>query len=112
MRAPDRRVADRFSLKIPMFLQKWRSVALKEDVESVNLSGSGAYFNTEFVLRTGDVVELTLQMPREVTGVLSTRWRCTGHVIHVRQASAPGEPLGVGVQFDCYEISRFATSNC
>ena len=35
-----------------------------------------------------------------------SEWRCTGHVVRVEEVRAPGGKQGVGVQFDCYEVSR------
>jgi hypothetical protein len=45
-------------------------------------------------------------MPEEITGEATTEWLCTGHVVRVNPVhSSPGK-LGVGVQFDCYQILR------
>ena len=45
-------------------------------------------------------------MPEEVAGETPTEWRCTGHVVRVELDEGPEGKLGVGVQFDCYEVSR------
>jgi hypothetical protein len=44
-------------------------------------------------------------MPEKIVGPSTTEWRCTGHVVRVERIDTSGE-LGVGVQFDCYEVSR------
>jgi hypothetical protein len=43
-------------------------------------------------------------MPEEISGNPATEWRCTGHVVRVEPVDTPRGKLGVGVQFDCYEI--------
>jgi hypothetical protein len=45
-------------------------------------------------------------MPEEITDEPSAQWRCTGHVVRVERADPKGGKVGVGVQFDCYEVSR------
>jgi hypothetical protein len=45
-------------------------------------------------------------MPEEITDEPSTEWRCTGHVVRVERVDSTKGKLGVGVQFDCYEVSR------
>ena len=106
MQASDRRRADRLRRRIPMCLHVWKSTVPAQKVESVNLSESGVYFTTDFLLHEGEVVELILDMPEELTGELVAKWRCTGHVVYVQPTASPRDALGVGVQFDCYEIAR------
>ena len=45
-------------------------------------------------------------MPEIVLGEPASEWRCTGHVVRVEAIAATGGKLGVGVQFDCYEVAR------
>jgi hypothetical protein len=106
MQTSDRRGTDRLRLRIPMSLHLWKSSVPYENVESLNLSENGVYFTTDCVLHEGEIVELFLSMPEELTGALATIWQCTGHVVHVETTGSPRDILGVGVQFDCYEISR------
>lgn len=89
-----------------MYLQMWKSPVLGQRVESVNISESGVYFTTDCPLYEGEVVDLTLDMPEALTGEQATKWRCTGHVVYVQRTVFPRDALGVGVQFDCYEVSR------
>jgi hypothetical protein len=72
----------------------------------VNLSQRGIYFATDSPLHQGETLEVFFNMPEEIAGEPSTEWRCTGHVVRVEEIEATGGKLGVGVQFDCYEVSR------
>ncbi len=57
-------------------------------------------------MREGEVVEILLKMPEEISGEPTNEWRCTGHVVRVELADFPRGKFGVGVQFYCYEASR------
>jgi Tfp pilus assembly protein PilZ len=102
----DRRIARRLHFKTPLRVRIWKSAGPEQKVESVNLSQSGVFFSTNSPLREGDTVEILLRMPEEITDEPPTEWRCTGHVVRVERAAAKGETVGVGVQFDCYEVAR------
>jgi PilZ domain-containing protein len=102
----DRRLARRLSFKTPLRVRIWKSAAPEQNAESVNLSQSGVFFATESPIREGETVEILLNMPQEITDEPSTEWRCTGHVVRVERVDPMGGRVGVGVQFDCYEVSR------
>jgi len=104
----DRRVARRLSFKTPLRVRVWKSATPEEKAESVNLSQSGIFFASGAALREGETVEILLNMPEEITDEPSTEWRCTGHVVRVERAVITGGKVGVGVQFDCYEVSRLS----
>lgn len=106
MQASDRQRADRLHLRIPMCLHVLKSSIPDQKIESINLSARDVFFTTDMLLHEGEVVELTLNMPEELTGKPATEWRCTGHVVYVQPSSSTSGALVVGVQFDCYEISR------
>jgi Tfp pilus assembly protein PilZ len=84
----------------------WKSAVPEEGGESENLSQQGILFATNSVMPVGTVVEVLLKMPEEITGEPTTEWLCSGHVIHVEPIDSPRGKLGVGVQFDCYQVSR------
>jgi hypothetical protein len=52
----------------------------------------------------GSEVEILLKMPEEISGRLTTEWRCTGHAVRLEPVDTRRGKLGVGIQFDCYEI--------
>jgi hypothetical protein len=102
----NRRLSRRLSLKTPLRVRIWKSAAAEEIAESLNLSQNGVYFATNSAIREGEVVEILLNMPAEITDEPSAGWRCTGHVVRVERVDSEWGKSGVGVQFDCYEVSR------
>ncbi len=106
MKPSDRRFAQRFPLTIPLFFREWKTMTPEKEVESVNVSECGVYFETDTPPREGAMVQIRLEMPKEITGDRTAEWRCTGKVVGVRPTSPPSGSLGVGVRFDYYEIMR------
>ena len=102
----DRRSSHRHSVKTALRVRVWNSGQPEHRAESVNVSLRGIYFNTKTPLSEGEIVEVLLKMPEEVSGEESTEWRCTGHVVRVEPFDETKGKLGVGVQFYCYEAAR------
>ena len=102
----DRRLSRRLSFKTPLRVRIWKSAAPAQNTESVNLSQNGVFFATDTPIREGETVEILLKMPEEITDEPSTEWICTGHVVRVERVDSTRGNMGVGVQFDCYEVSR------
>jgi len=100
----DRRNSRRHILKTALRLRVWKSYSNEELAESENLSEKGTFFSTNVPLALGSAIEILLSMPCEITGNPTTEWRCTGHVVHLEPVDSPHGKLGVGVQFDCYEV--------
>jgi hypothetical protein len=110
MEPRERRRIERFNLGIPLSISAVNSTAPEQRTESLNVSAGGMYFATNLPLRRGTGVQLLFKMPEEITHTPASDWVCTGHVVHVKPVSAPNGWLGVGVQFDCYEVVPTAES--
>jgi hypothetical protein len=107
MKLSDRRLARRFPLTIPVYVRDWKSQALEEKVASVNVSECGVCFETDKPPREGTMLQIRLEMPKEVTGQPAVEWRCAGKVVRIQPPDSSLSPfLGVSVRFDYYEISR------
>jgi hypothetical protein len=104
--ARDRRSSQRHNVKTALRVRIWNSALPEHRAESVNVSLRGIYFNTKTPLTEGEIVEVLLKMPQEVSGEQTTEWRCTGHVVRIDPADSPKGKVGVGVQFYCYEATR------
>jgi Tfp pilus assembly protein PilZ len=100
----ERRISRRIHLKTALRVRIWKSGATEQRAESENLSERGTFFATDAPLAIGSAVEILLKMPEEITGKPTTEWRCTGHVVRLEPVDSRHGKLGVGVQFDCYEI--------
>jgi PilZ domain len=105
--AVDRRIDRRHDLKTALRVRMWKSTAPDQRGESVNISRRGIFFATDSPPKAGETIEIFLKMPEEVSGEPTTEWRCTGHVLRVKAINSALGKFGVGVQFDCYEVSRF-----
>jgi hypothetical protein len=105
MKLSDRRMAQRFSLIIPLYVSEWRYPAIEKKVESMNISESGVYFETDAPPCQGTMVRLKLDVPKEITGGAEVKWCCAGKVMRVQPAGCVSALQGVGVRFDYYEIS-------
>ena len=103
---PDRRVSPRHNFKLPLRVRIWNSALPEQRTESENLSERGVYFPTNSPLRVGTAVQVLLKMPEEMTGEPTNEWLCSGHVVRIEPFDSARGKLGVGVQFDCYEVSR------
>jgi PilZ domain len=104
MTRTERRLAERFGLKIPLRVCIAKAGALEYTVESLNVSTRGISFATDLPLCKGTPVHLAFEMPEEVTHKPASEWRCTGHVVHVQPNSSSQGVNYVGVGFDCYEV--------
>ena len=104
MTRTERRLAERFGLKIPLRVRIAKAGALEHTVESLNVSTRGISFATDLPLCKGTPVHLAFEMPEEVTHKPASEWRCTGHIVHVQPNSSSQGANYVGVGFDCYEV--------
>lgn len=102
----DRRLSLRHEISTPLRIRVWKSAAPEQRGESMNLSERGILFTSDSPLPIGTVVEVLLKMPEEITGEPTAEWLCSGHVVRVIPVDSPRGRLGVGVQFDCYQVSR------
>jgi Tfp pilus assembly protein PilZ len=107
--AIERRSSRRVQFKTALRVRLWKSGSTEQRAESENLSERGTFFATDAPLAIGSALEILLKMPKEITGKPATEWRCTGRVVRLEPADTPQGKLGVGVQFDCYEILRSKT---
>ncbi len=103
----DRRVTRRHSFKTPLRVRIWKSVIPERRTESKNLSERGIFYTTDCLLRVGTTVVIFLKMREEITAEATTEWQRAGRVEPIN--SSRGKP-GIGVEFDCYQISWAKTA--
>jgi hypothetical protein len=62
-----------------------------EQTRAINISATGVCFATRLAMCVGEVVEILLEIPKQVTGTLAIRRRFTGRIAHVdSQTNLPG----------------------
>jgi hypothetical protein len=108
----ERRVGQRFPYLLPVSIRQ-TSAELEAAGFTQDLSSRGVFLFTDAPLVEGSEVELTLQMPSEITLGESMRVRCRGHVLRVARpaglhqtasgASTGETKLGIAVRFQGYE---------
>jgi hypothetical protein len=87
----ERRVGQRFPFLLPVsFLEV--STGLVGLGFTQDLSSRGAFFFTDVPLQEGGAIELTLNMPSEITLGESMRVRCSGRILRVIRRQ--GQPQG------------------
>lgn len=102
----DRRLVPRHDLKTPVRVRVRRHDSREWVAQSENLSTNGVFVETDLPISAGAALDLFFEMPESVTGTPAAHWLCLGHVVRVVQGDAADRRRGVGVQFDCYELSR------
>jgi hypothetical protein len=95
----ERRAAQRFDFQIPVNI-RMTGTELEGYGFTQDLSGRGVFFYTDFLLAEGDVVELTLVMPSEVTLSETSRVRCRAKVLRVIPVE---QKFGVAAKLEGYE---------
>jgi Tfp pilus assembly protein PilZ len=109
----DRRMAERHDHRTPIRVRVRRRDSKECVAQSKNLSTSGVFVETDLALSEGAALDLFFEMPHRVSGLPSAHWLCLGHVVRVVPSAAANAKRGIGVQFDCYEVSRSEQSqNC
>jgi Tfp pilus assembly protein PilZ len=104
MSLSERRTAPRLIMNVPLQLQPVKRPSLATRVVSaVNISNLGVYFATELPLSQGEIVQVLVQLPKEISGDAVNQRRFTGRVVHVHPSGFRNGMSGVGVQFLYYE---------
>ncbi len=101
----ERRSATRHKISVPLKHRVWKSSMSEQSALALDISGRGIQFVTDCFYPDGEIVELRFEMPEAVAGESPNKWLCTGHVVRVRQIGTT-KKMKVGVQFDCYEVTR------
>ncbi len=104
MSSRERRIDPRVNISVPLRFRALNNPGSTEQTaESENLSQRGMYFMTHVPLKIGTPVEVSLRMPTELAGKLSSEVKCVARVVHVTPSSAPGGMLGIGLHIERYE---------
>ncbi len=110
MAYPERRMARRFQIKLPMTVRWTSGAAIGEaQTESRDVSSRGVYFFLPKHVTHGSPVEIILTLPHEVTLAGPVRVRCLGRV-H-RTEDEPEGRSGIVAEIHRYEFLRGGDEN-
>ena len=103
----ERRQLTRHKVRTPI---RFRSTGVAADksehfTEALNMSRGGFYFASSAPLQVGMPIEVTVQMPREITGTQSEELYCMARVVHVRNEAYGDGRIGFGA-----EIVKFSST--
>jgi hypothetical protein len=103
----ERRQLTRHNVRTPL---RFRSTGVASDksdhfTEALNLSRGGFYFASSAPLQVGMPIEVSVRMPREITGSDSEELFCVARVVHVRNEAYGDGRIGFGA-----EIVKFSSS--
>jgi hypothetical protein len=107
----ERRVGQRFSYLLPVSFRE-TSTGVEGRGFTQDISSRGVFLFTDTPLREGGEVELTLNMPSEITLGENMRVRCRGRILRVTkpaatqtgaESAATETKLGVAVRLEGYE---------
>jgi hypothetical protein len=100
MATPDRRITPRFKLHTPLtFLRKEALSEGTQETNAINISTRGVYFASNPGFCVGETLEVSLEVPKRVTGTKPVTRRFASRVAHVESQCMPQGQSGIGVQF-------------
>jgi hypothetical protein len=86
----ERRIGQRFAFNLPISLRD-QATAVEGFGFTQDVSSRGAFFFTDIALNPGAQVEITLNMPSEITLGEAMRVRCKGRILRVAKPLENGE---------------------
>ena len=104
MTSSERRNDTRVNVRVPLRFRVLNNPSATEQTAvSENISQRGVFFWTRVQLQIGTPVELSLRMPQEIAGRISSDVKCVARVVHVQKNSGRGGKLGIGLHIERYE---------
>jgi hypothetical protein len=106
VKAPERRQLTRYNLRTPL---RFRALGVAVDTsehftEALNVSRGGFFFASSAPLQIGMPLEVTLRMPKEVTGSREQETQCTARVVHARSEPFGDGRIGFGAEIEKLHI--------
>ncbi|MDP9338888.1 MAG: PilZ domain-containing protein [Acidobacteriota bacterium] len=98
----ERRQLTRYNLRTPL---RFRALGVAKDssehfTEALNVSRGGFFFASSAPLQVGMPLEVTLRMPKEVTGTAPLETNCTARVVHARSEPFGDGRIGFGAEIE------------
>jgi PilZ domain len=104
MDSRERRIDTRVNITVPFRFRVLNNPGATEQVaESINISQRGLLFATTIPLNVGTPLEVSLKIPKELAGPVSTEVRCLARVVHVQPSAFFGGKAGIGLHIEGYK---------
>ena len=104
MSTRERRNDTRVNIRVPFRFRVLTIPGSPEQVaESENISQRGILFATTFPLQVGTPLEVSLEMPRELAGRISSDVNCVARVVRVQPDEFLGGKAGIGLHIEEYQ---------
>jgi hypothetical protein len=106
VKVPERRQLTRYNLRTPL---RFRALGVATDgsehfTEALNVSRGGFFFASSAPLQVGMPLEVTLRMPKEITGTAAQETSCTARVVHARSEPFGDGRMGFGAEIEQLHI--------
>jgi hypothetical protein len=106
VKAPERRQLTRYNLRTPL---RFRALGVAVDssehfTEALNVSRGGFFFASSAPLQIGMPLEVTLRMPKEITGTAAQETNCTARVVHARSEPFGDGRIGFGAEIEILHL--------
>jgi PilZ domain len=113
LKAAERRQLTRYNLRTPL---RFRALGVAVDTsehftEALNVSRGGFFFASSAPLQVGMPLEVTLRMPKEVTGTASQETNCTARVVHARSEPFGDGRIGFGAEIEKLHVEEAGPQN-
>ena len=104
MNARERRIDTRVNIWMPFRFRVLNTPgALEQTAKSENISQRGILFATALPLQVGTPLEVSLKMPQELAGKVSSDVECAAREVHVQPNALWDGKAGIGVRIERYE---------
>jgi hypothetical protein len=112
MARSERRITPRFKFHTPLTFHRKESISGDmQEANAINVSALGVYFASSLVFCVGEALEVSVELPKRVTGAKPINRRFASRVAHVEPECMPLGKSGIGVQFLYYEIDQASPVN-
>jgi hypothetical protein len=109
----ERRTTRRRKLHLELRFHRQNAPAEDEnEATSVNVSKSGVNFISNLPILVGEKIEVSMKMPRQITGEKASNRLFTGRVTHVDSQGAPPGFSRIGVHFLYYQLESGKGQSC
>jgi hypothetical protein len=102
LRQTQRRIVPRTSVQIPLRFRSAAKGGREWACQTINVSMLGAYFCGDVAPDIGELVQVFIEIPEEVSRKPAAHYCFTASVIHVEMDRPEAGRIGVGVNFYSY----------